>query len=127
MRTAKIRSTVVALIAVSGLTFASAPLTQVASADKNNHGYQNTVGKRNRPWHNTCANAQISFENALTVTENLAREGDTKGAEETLNLASKIYENATASGCHIGIVKVPPGHTVGPVVERPAVIAQGLA
>ncbi len=58
------------------------------------------MGKR-RAWHNTCTNAQISFDNALTLAEYDAKQGDMKNAEKDLDLATAIHDNANASGCSV--------------------------
>jgi len=75
--------------------FSSRP---VASASPNTHAYAKTVGKR---WHNTCANAQVSFENAIILTEVDAQQGDLKNASKDLDLAIAIHDNAKASGCSV--------------------------
>jgi len=95
----KIRTTVVTMAVASSVAFASFPFTPVASASPNTHGYAKTVGKR--AWHNTCANAQISFENAIILAEGEAQQGDMKNASKDLDLASTIHDNAKASGCSI--------------------------
>jgi hypothetical protein len=75
MLSTKTRSTIIALVASAGLAATSAPFTPVASASKNTGGYQKTVGKV-KAWQNTCGNAQISFENALTLAEVDKASGD---------------------------------------------------
>ena len=99
MLSTRIRTAVIALTAACSVALASVPFTPVASATPNTHGYAKTVGKR--PWHNTCANAQTSFDNAVTLAGIDADQGDTANAKKDLDLASTIYDNATASGCSI--------------------------
>jgi hypothetical protein len=99
MLSTKTRTTIVTLVATCSVALAGVPLASVASATPNTHAYAKTVGKR--AWHNTCANAQISFDNALTLAENEAHEGDMKNASKDLDLASTIHDNANASGCSI--------------------------
>jgi hypothetical protein len=101
MLSTKTRTTFVALIATCSVAFVAAPLASVAGGKPNNHAYAKTVRRRNGPWHNTCANAQISFENAITLTEYDAGQGDFKNAEKDLDLATTIHDNAKASGCSV--------------------------
>jgi len=101
MLSSKIRTTVITLVAASSFAFASVPFTSIASAAPNNHGYAKTVGKRKQLWQNTCANAQISFDNALTLAEVEAGQGDMKNAMKDLDLATTIHDNANASGCSV--------------------------
>jgi hypothetical protein len=98
MLSTKIRTTIIALVASAGLAATSAPLTPVASASKNTGGYQKTVGKV-KAWQNTCANAQISFENALTMAEVDKTSGDLNSRDQDLKLAETIMNNGRASGC----------------------------
>ena len=101
MLSTKIPTIITALVASAALSAASAPLTPVASAAKNNGGYQKSVGKV-RQWQNTCANAQISFTNAITLAETDAEAGDQGAFEQDIKLAQTIHANATASGCSVG-------------------------
>jgi hypothetical protein len=94
----KIRTTVITLIAACSVAFASVAFTPVASSAPNNHRYAKTVGKRLS--HNTCANAQISFDNAITLAEYDAKQSDIRNADKDLNLAT-IHDNANASGCSV--------------------------
>jgi len=58
MLSTKFRTTIATLVAAC--SFGAATLAPAVShADKNNYGYQKTVGKRR--WLNTCGNAQISY------------------------------------------------------------------
>jgi len=98
MLSTKIRTTVITLIAASSVALAGVQFTPVASASPNTHAYAKTVGKR---WHNTCANAQVSFENAIILTEVDAQQGDLKNASKDLDLAIAIHDNAKASGCSV--------------------------
>ena len=99
MLSTKIRTAVITLTAACSVALASVPFTPVASATPNTHGYAKTVGKS--LWHNTCANAQISFDNAVTLAEWDVEQGDIKNANKDLDLATTIHDNATASGCSI--------------------------
>ena len=79
-----IRTALIPLIAASGIALATGPLTPVASATKKSVGGTAKV----RQWHNTCSDAQISYENALTIGEN--------------KLAKEIKTNANATaGCSV--------------------------
>ena len=98
MLSTRIRTTIIALVASAGLAATSAPLTPVASASKNTGGYQRTVGKV-KAWQNTCANAQISFENALTLAEVDRNGGNQAASGQDIKLAETIKDNANASGC----------------------------
>lgn len=100
MLSSKIRNTAFAVLAASSIALAGAPLTSVASAAPNNHAYAKTVGKR-RAWQNTCANAQVTFDNVITLVEYDAERGDIKNAEKDLDLAIAIHDNAKASGCSV--------------------------
>ena len=100
MLSTKIRTLIIALIAATGIAATSAPLTPVASAVKNNGGYQTSVGKV-KQWQSTCANAQISFANAVTLAEVRVEEGDQPGFEAAIKIAQGIHASATASGCSI--------------------------
>ena len=72
----------------------------MSHADKNNYGYQNTVGKTKR-WHNTCGNAQISYTNWTTLSRLEFIKGETAYSGQDKEVAEKIKENANASGCSI--------------------------
>jgi hypothetical protein len=99
MSITRIRTTAIILVATFSFAGASVFPT-ISQAAKNNGGYQKTVGKVKK-WQNTCPNAQISFENAVTLAEISASENDQKGFEEAIGLAQAIHTNATASGCSI--------------------------
>ena len=98
MLSTKIRATLVTLIATLGFGTATiAPA--VSQAGKNDHTYQKTVGKRK--WMNTCGNAQISYTNWTYLSRQEFIKGETAYSGQDKEVAEKIKENATASGCSI--------------------------
>jgi len=112
----RIRTGIIALIA--GFSVGTATIAPaISQADKNNHGYQKTVGKRVRPWMNTCANATTSLDNWTDLAGKELANGETKAAGESIDIASKIKENAKASGCPgMDLIKAPAAARVSPVV-----------
>jgi len=117
MPTVRTRTRIIALIA--GLSVGTATIAPaVSQADTNNHGYQKTVGKRVRPWMNTCANAIVSLDNWSDLASQELANGEAKAAAESIDIASKIKENAKASGCKgLDLVKAPVVARVSPVVS----------
>lgn len=117
MLTPKIRAAVISVIVALSVGTATVAPT-VSQADKNNHGYQKTVGKKVRPWMNTCANAIVSLDNWSDLASKQLENGETKAAGESIDIASKIKENAKASGCKgMDLVKAPTAVRVSPVVS----------
>ncbi len=99
MLSTRIRTTAIAVIAACSV--GTAAITPAASqATKNNYGYQKTVGKVRR-WHNTCANAQISYTNWTALSRQEFIKGETAYSGQDKEVAEKIKENANASGCSI--------------------------
>jgi hypothetical protein len=99
MLSTKIRTTVITLVAATSFGTASiAPA--VSHATKNNYGYAKTVGKR-KQWHNTCANAQISYSNWTELSRQEFIKGETAYSGQEKEVVEKIKETATASGCSI--------------------------
>jgi hypothetical protein len=45
--------------------------------------------------------AQVTFDNVITLAEYDSEQGDFKNAEKELDLAIAIHDNATASGCSV--------------------------
>jgi hypothetical protein len=98
MLSTRFRTMFITLVAACSVgTAAIAPA--VSHADKNNYGYQKTVGKRR--WLNTCANAQISYANWTYLSRQEFIKGETAYSGQDKEVAEKIKENATASGCSI--------------------------
>jgi hypothetical protein len=120
MLSTRIRTTIAGLAVTC--SFGTAVLAPaVSQADRNNHGYAKTVGKRVRPWMNTCANAATSLENWSQLASSQLEKGETKAAEESIDVASKIKENAKASGCtNVDLVRAPKTVSVMPTVSRSA-------
>lgn len=99
MLSTKIRATLITLAVA--LSFGSAAIAPaISQADKNNHTYQKTVGKK-RQWMNTCGNAQISYTNWTELSRLEFIKGETAYSGQDKEVAEKIKENATASGCSI--------------------------
>lgn len=98
MFSTKFRTTLLTLIAAC--SFGTATIApSVSHADKNNYGYQKTVGKRR--WVNTCANAQISYSNWTQLSRIEFIKGETAYSGQDKEVAEKIKDNANASGCSI--------------------------
>ncbi len=99
MLSTKIRAMLITLVAA--FSFGTATIAPAVShADKNNHTYQKTVGKK-RQWMNTCGNAQISYTNWTELSRQEFIKGETAYSGQDKEVAEKIKENATASGCSI--------------------------
>ena len=99
MLSPKIRTSIITLIA-AGSIGATTIAPAASQAAKNINTYQKTVGKK-RQWLNTCANAQISYENWTDMSRREFIKGEMAASGQDKDLAEKIKENANASGCHV--------------------------
>jgi hypothetical protein len=92
----KTRTTVISLILSGSVCFAIGSLAPVASAAKNNGGYQQQAKAR---YPGGCTQAAVDFNNYENAAEAAEENHETKLAAEFHEVAVKIYNAGAAAGC----------------------------